>query len=114
MPIPGPSKHLPLPKNWPSQIQAIVLYVISLAQYAWIQARGSAADSVNLRLRLSGEIERLETEVALLWEEMRLKDACMARLPAARRPHHLPTGHRTASVPSRCALTVPSNLVARQ
>ena len=86
-----PSKHLPLPKQWSRQVQSVVLHVISLAQYALTEARGWAADSVNPRLRLSSEIERLETEVALLREEMRLKDARMARLPAARRPHYLPT-----------------------
>ena len=86
-----PSKYLPLPKQWSRQVQSVVLHVISLAQYALTEARGWAADSVNPRLRLSSEIERLETEVALLREEMRLKDARMARLPAARRPHYLPT-----------------------
>ncbi len=91
MPNLEPSKHLPLPKPWSSQIHSVVLHVISLAQYALTQARGWAADSVNPRLRLSSEIERLETEVALLREEMRLKDARLARLPAARRPHYLPT-----------------------
>ncbi len=64
MPALEPSKHVPLPKQWSSQIQSVVLHVISLAQYALTQARGWAADSVNPRLRLSAKVERLETEVA--------------------------------------------------
>ncbi len=59
MPDLEPSQRLPLPKQWSRQVQSVVLHVISLAQNALTQARGWAAESVNPRFRLSGEIERL-------------------------------------------------------
>ena len=81
MPLALSNKHVPLPKNWSNYVQSVALHVISLAQYALIQSRGWAADSINPRLRLSGEIERLETDVLLLREEIRLKDARTGRIP---------------------------------
>ena len=78
--------HVPLPKNWSDHVQSAVLQVISLAQYAMAEVRGWAANSVNPRLRMAADVERLETEVALLREEIRLKDARMARVPPHQRP----------------------------
>ena len=79
-----------LPKNWPSQVKAAVLQVISLAQYACAYTRGWAADSVNARIRLKAENDRLQGEAALLREELRIKDARMGLIPAPRRPHYPP------------------------
>ena len=47
--------------------------------------------SVNARVRLRAENQRLREEVALLREEVRIKDARMARLDPHRRPQYPPT-----------------------
>lgn len=67
-----------------------MLHVISLAQFSLGYARGWAADSVNQRLRLRAENDRLRQEIALLREEIRIKDARMARIDPRRRPHYPP------------------------
>jgi len=38
----------------------------------------------------SGRISRLDEEILLIKEEMRIKDARMEGIPAQRRPHYLP------------------------
>src|SRR5438128_9360741 len=43
------------------------------------------------RVRGAAKCDRLEHEVALLREEARIKDARLATIPAARRPHYRPT-----------------------
>ena len=59
-----------------------------MAQYATGYTRSWAADSSNARVRLTAEKDRLEQELALLREEIRLKDARMTRLSAHRRPQY--------------------------
>ena len=54
-------------------------------------ARGWAANSINARVRLTAENDRLRQEIALLREEMRLKDARAARIAPRHRPHCRPT-----------------------
>ena len=49
--------------------------VIGPAQYATVYTRCSAANSLNVRLRLKAENDRFRQEVALLKEEIRIKDA---------------------------------------
>jgi putative transposase len=53
--------------------------------------RGWAANSPIHRVRLAAERDRLDSEVALLREEIRIKDARMASLMPHRRPHYQPT-----------------------
>jgi len=53
--------------------------------------RSWAADSRNARVRLTAERDRLAQEVTLLREEIRIKDARLARIEARRRPHYPPT-----------------------
>jgi len=82
---------LTVPKNWTKAIQAAGLQVIALAQHALSYTRSSAANSPNARIRLTAKADQLDQEVALLREELRIKDARMAEIPAARRPHYRPT-----------------------
>jgi putative transposase len=82
--------NVPLPKPWNKHVKSAVIHVISLAQYATAYTRSWAADSRNARVRLTAEKDRLEQELALLREEIRIKDARMARLPAHRRPQYTP------------------------
>jgi putative transposase len=81
----------PLPKNWKRGVRSAVLNVISLAQLSIAYARGWAANSINARVRLKAENDRLREEVALLREEMRIKDSRMTLIVPQRRPHYAPT-----------------------
>jgi len=58
---------------------------------AIIHARGWAANSSIARVRLRGQLEEARAEIALLTEELRLKDTRMASLDARKRPHYRPT-----------------------
>ena len=47
--------------------------------------------ALNARVRLKAENDRLHEEVALLREEMRIKDNRMTLIVPQRRPHYAPT-----------------------
>ena len=79
---------IPLPKGWKKPVQSAVLHVLSLAQYAAVYTRGWAADSTNARVRLKAELDRANQELLLLREEIRIKDARLARIDPHRRPHY--------------------------
>ena len=79
--------RIPLPKQWPSRVRSAVLHAISLAHFSLTFTRSWAANSWNGRIRLKQGNDRLRQELALLHEEMRIKDARMLRIPAQRRPH---------------------------
>jgi hypothetical protein len=51
--------RIQLPKSWQDCVKSAVLYTISLAQYAIVYARAWAADSINARVRLAAENDRL-------------------------------------------------------
>jgi len=80
----------PLPRGWPQHVRLALLHVIASAQYAVAYTRGWAVDSPIRRLRLKAENARLRQEVALLTEEIRIKDARVKRGEPQRRPHYLP------------------------
>lgn len=63
----------------------------AFAQYAAVHTRSWAVDSMNGRVRLKAEKDRLLQELALRNEETRIKDARMARIAPHRRPHYPPT-----------------------
>ncbi|MDH3282589.1 MAG: DDE-type integrase/transposase/recombinase [Gammaproteobacteria bacterium] len=67
-----------------------MLHAISLARYSIVYARAWAADSINARVRLAAENDRLHEECALLREELRIKDTRTAQLAPQRRPHYGP------------------------
>jgi len=83
--------RIPLPKQWPSRVRSGVLHAISLAHFSLTYTRSWAANSWNARIRLKQESDRLRQELALVREEMRIKDSRMLRIPAQRRPHYPPT-----------------------
>ena len=82
---------IPLPKDWTGNVRSAVLHVISLAQYATAYTRSWAANSPNERMRLKTENGRLEAEVALLTEEIRIKDARLLSWDSRKRPQYPPT-----------------------
>ena len=91
MPGAARSHPLPLPRGWPRHVRSAVVQVISLAGASMATTRGWAADSMNTSLRRRAEVDRLEQEVRLLREEMRIKDARMQHLDPQKRPHYPPT-----------------------
>ena len=50
---------VPLVSAWPKSVKSALLHVISLAHYAIVAARGWAANSINARVRLNAEKDRL-------------------------------------------------------
>ena len=77
---------IPLPRSWPQRVKSAMLRVISLGQFSMAYTRGWAVNSPIGRVRLKAENERLTQQVALLTEEIRIKDARMNRID----PHHRP------------------------
>ena len=56
---------------------------------AMTHIRGRCADGAAAEVN-AADSERLRSEVELLREELRIKDARMARVPARHRPHYAP------------------------
>jgi hypothetical protein len=82
---------VPLPTHWHRHVRSAVLHVIALARLAAAEVRGWAVNSPVTRLRLAAQLDHARQEIALLREELRIKDARMAAIPAHRRPHYPPT-----------------------
>ncbi len=87
---PQSEPRIPLPKGWNKHVRSSLLHVISLAQFALAYTRCWGADCINPRLGQKTELMRLATTVALLLEELRIKDARMARILPHRRPQYPP------------------------
>ena len=64
--------RIPLPKGWPKVVRSAVLQAISLAHFSLTFTRSWAANCLNARIRLKQEADRLQQEVALLREEIRI------------------------------------------
>ena len=79
-----------LPEGWPESVKSALLHVISLAHWVIVYSRSWAVNSPIERVRLAGRLERAENEIALLREEIRIKDARMAKIPAKNRPFYPP------------------------
>jgi putative transposase len=91
MPSKNKQPQIPLPNIWSAHVKSAILHIVALAQYALTYSRSWAADSSNQRVRLKAECDRLEQEVALRGEEIRIKDVRMAQIDPQRRPHYHPT-----------------------
>ena len=78
----------PLPRGWTKRTRSSVLHAVSVAFIALTRAWASAATGRNPKTRLRAELDRAETEIALLREELAIKDARWSRVPARRRPHY--------------------------
>ena len=79
-----------LPSRWPRRVRSAVVHALAMARTSLVLARGEAENHFDKRLRLHAEVDRLRTEVALLKEEIRIKDARMERLLPQRRPYYPP------------------------
>ncbi len=76
-------QKLPLPRAWNRRVKSPILHVLSLAHYCFSTVRGGAAQSRVLRVRMQAEIDHREQEIALLHEELRIKDERMMRILSA-------------------------------
>ncbi len=83
-------RRLPLPTGWPGRIRSTILQTISLVQFSITHARSVASNSLSAQVRLKQRNDRLRQEVALLREELTIKDARMQQISAQRRPHYRP------------------------
>ena len=81
----------PLPSGWPDSVRSAVIHVISLAHYAITCARGWAANSINACARFAADKDQLKQDNQLLREELRIKNARMAKIDPRRRPYYPPT-----------------------
>ena len=84
------ARRIPLPHGWPRCVKSSMLHVRSLAQYALSYTRSWAADSRSARLQLRAENDQIRQLVALLIEELRIKDERMKRILPPKRPHYSP------------------------
>jgi hypothetical protein len=75
---------LALPKGWPKRVKSALICAIALARTALIEARATFVES---KTGDSIDTDRLTQEVALLREELRIKDARLARIAPSHRPH---------------------------
>ncbi len=75
-----------LPRDWPDLVKSGLLCAISLAGVAVAHARSRAAS----RHRLQTKLQQAENEIALLREELGIKDGRWDRSRTRRRPHYTP------------------------
>ena len=83
-------EDIPLPAGWTLLVKSAVLHAVSLASTALTLASSRASASRVQRHRLQAELDRATTEIALLGEELDIKDARWNRLPPRRRPFYTP------------------------
>ena len=102
MPASAGRPRLTLPRQWTRSIQSALMHVMSLAHYAMVQTRSWAANCTNSRVRLAAKSDALNQELYLLREELRIKDARLARIAPAQRPHYQPS-ERLANLEVRAA-----------
>jgi putative transposase len=84
-------RTIPLPRGWPGRVKSAMLHVIALSQYAVAYTRSWAVNGRIARVRLKSKNDQLRQQVALLSEEIRIKDARMKRVDPQKRPHYVPT-----------------------
>jgi hypothetical protein len=85
------SQEATLPRNWTTIVRSALLHAIALASMALTMARGRAASLAGRCCdRRKTELDQARTEIALLREELAIKDSRWERLPSRRRPHYSP------------------------
>ena len=79
-----------LPKGWTMHVKSALIQSVSLAATALSLAYGRNSSSKSARNQLATELDRATAEIALLKEELAIKDARWSRLPSRRRPYYTP------------------------
>ncbi len=81
---------VPLPRGWTKHVKSALIQAVSLAATALNLAYSRACKNQSVGQRLAADLDRLSTEIALLKQELDIKDARWSRLPSRRRPHYTP------------------------
>ena len=81
-----PRRPIRLPRQWSSHVKSGILHAVALASVALSYARGRATGERRLR----AELEHATNEIALLREEVSIKDDREERSHSRRRPHYTP------------------------
>lgn len=82
---------IPLPKAWPKRVKNALINAVSLAHAGITDSRSWCADSPLKRVQLAGQLNQARQEIAMLKEEIRIKDARMAKIQPHQRPFFPPT-----------------------
>ncbi len=90
MPSHGSEKVIPLARGWTKRVKFALIQSVSLAATALTLAHGRASTSRSTSRRLTADLDRATTEIALLREELDIKDDRWSRLPSRRRPYYTP------------------------
>ncbi len=90
MPSHGSEKVISLPRRWTKRVKSALVQSIALATTALTLAHGRASTSRSTSRRLTADLDRATTEIALLREELDIKDDRWSRLPSRRRPYYVP------------------------
>ncbi len=89
---------IPLPRGWSRRAKSAILHILALSHYTFTAMLARAANQRNRRARLQAEIERLSHEIALLQEELRIKDGRPLRRKSTARVDHRPQVSRFESL----------------
>ena len=76
---------LRLPRNWHSYVRSAVLNVVGIVRVAMLAGREALIENGAAK---DARIHQLESEVAVLREELRIVSARMHRVPPHRRPQY--------------------------
>jgi len=82
---------IPVPRKLPDNVKSAFLHAISFASAAFTCACGLAVKRKDKVKQLLAELAQAYREIALLKEEMELKDNRFQRLSSHRRPYYRPT-----------------------
>ena len=102
----------PLPRGWTKTARSSVPHAISLAFTSLTRAWASSATSRRRTTRLQADLDRAQTEIALLNEELAIKSDRLGRVPPRRRPHYGPI-HRMRILQLKSARGWSSSQTAR-
>jgi transposase InsO family protein len=105
--------RIPLPPSWQPHARSGLLHAIALGHFGLVHIRSWCENSSIARVRLAGENERLKSEVAMLREELRIKDARLSRIPPRKRPQY-PPEERLAIIALRAARAWTAEETARR
>ena len=68
------ARKLPLPRGWKRRVRSSVLHILALSHYSFTVLLARTARSQDRATRLQAQMDRLHHEIALLQEELRIKD----------------------------------------
>jgi hypothetical protein len=78
-------ESLPLPKNWQASVRNAVLNVIGIVRVAVLAGREALITNGDAK---DARIHQLESEVAMLREELRINGTRIRRIDSHRRPQY--------------------------